>query len=107
MMITGQEAPELQRQLLDPSHPGDALAGCRRPGERDLAYPRVADQQVAQLGTGPGEYGEHAVGQAGVDEAGGQCQRGQWCGARGLEDNSIACRQCRGELVQHQQAPGS
>ena len=46
-----------------------------------------------------GDDGKHAVRQASIDEAGGECERRQWGGARGLQDNRIACRQCGPHLV--------
>ena len=100
---TGHDAPSSSESFLTPACSVMRVPVAVDPVKEILSTRGSRDQRVAQLAAGAGEHRQHALGQAGVDEARGERQRGQRCGARRLEHHGVPGRQGRRDLVQHQQ----
>ena len=95
-------AAELERDLLQGfgCFRHHALAGRRRPGERDLPDQGVPDDRLT--GRLAEDDVDDSLGQTAIDERLDARQGRQGCGARGLEDHGVARRDRRRDLVRRQ-----
>ena len=72
------------------------------PGERNLSDTGIANERITDVGTATRDDIENSGGEPRVEEALGDGESGERCGARGLKNNGVSRGESGCDLVQHE-----
>ena len=95
--------PEFQREVLDMCRCKlpDSLSGSAVAGERDLFYPRIFYESLADIPAAAGNHVQDPRRKTGFVKDSCKAEIGKGGRGRRLQDQGISCKQCRPGLPAH------